>query len=111
MTTIPKAHRAHFQVGDTMHLFYGGSQESAQRGADEAAARFMAEGAAIQHDGWREYIAVRADQTDGDYVWHQDGNRVRVTRCHVRVDGTGDERVVTETRLRSSYRDYLSVID
>ena len=109
-SAFPATHRVQFSVAGTMYLFYGSTAEETQRAADKDAAKHLSKGETVWHENWREYIATRPDWINGDYVWHADGNRVRVSRAHVRVDGTGEIGAITETPLRASYRNYDDVI-
>ena len=104
MTTT--THTAGFQVGTTVFRFIGLSAEGAQEAARKKANKLMKNGETIYWDGWHESIEVHPEWVNKDYVWHADGNRVRCSRAHVRVDGIGEDRKITRTALRPSWREF-----
>lgn len=89
-----------------VHLVVAGSAEEAERLATEAADKAMRAGHAVTWpDGRRTWISTEAIWRDGDYVWHEDGDRVRCERKLITMrDGEREERV-----LSRPWRHYDSV--
>ena len=105
-SSTPRIHTARFQSGTTEYRFLGFSADAAQEAAKKKADKLMESEDPIHWDGWRESIEVHPEWVDQDYVWHADGNRVRCSRAHVRVDGIGEDRKMTRTSLRPSWREF-----
>lgn len=85
-------------------VFIGTTEDNPEAMARRDAEKAIKAGHAVTWpDGTREWINTTQDWVDGDYVWHEDGDRVRCTRTrvHVAPDGTRTER-----KLRKVWRQF-----
>ena len=102
------SHKASFKVihpGRTVvHVLVDSTEEGLADMLDKEVAKVIRSGRTVSHpDGSIEWIAVGEDCDPNTFrvIWHPDGNRVRWTRTHVKIEADGTR---TETPLRPTWR-------
>jgi len=100
---LEKAEKIYFTAAGCKYIYIGNARNDLIVQAEKDAQREMRKGHAVTWaDGRKEWINLEAEWVDGDYVWHKDGNRVRIQCLHsVIIDGE-----ITVTELRKTWRNY-----
>jgi len=101
---LKRAEKVYFTAGCTKYIYIGDIKDNVFDEAVKDAKREMLKGEKVTWaDGREEWINHQAEWIDGDYVWNEDGNRVRIQRLHTVIDAEGHKTV---TELPKTWRNY-----
>lgn len=93
------------KIGDTLHVTIGGDKEMAA--LDRKIKSALSRGETVEENRVARWIDFREYYSEGKYVWHKDGNRVKCRK--VLCTKNFENQSYDELLLGDVWKDFLSL--